>query len=145
MDSIPNFISKLDRLSIYSSFLLEPRHHSIPQNQLNCSLAERKQIADRGSLCRTHLRKPSFRQTDSSPSWTHKSDSLPNFGVNNLPASYQNLQYFFQDMLLLTHHLSLIFLRAWQKIITEKEGEFNPTITLYTDYPVRNPNNNFRF
>jgi hypothetical protein len=83
MDSIPNFISKLDRLSIHSSFLLEPRHHSIPQNQLNCSLAERKQIADRGSLCRMQLRKPSFRHTDSSPSWTHKSDSLPNFGVNN--------------------------------------------------------------
>jgi hypothetical protein len=29
-----------------------------------------------------HLKKPSFRQTDSSSSWTHKSDSLPNFGVN---------------------------------------------------------------
>jgi hypothetical protein len=28
------------------------------------------------------------------------------------------------------------------KIIAEKEGEFNPTITFYTDYPVRNPNNN---
>jgi hypothetical protein len=51
----------------------------------------------------------------------------------------------FQDMLLLTHHLSLIFLRAWQQFIAEKEGEFNQTITFYTDYPVRNPNNNFRF
>jgi hypothetical protein len=30
-----------------------------------------------------HLKKPSFRWTDFSPSWTHKSDSLPNFGVNN--------------------------------------------------------------
>jgi hypothetical protein len=30
-----------------------------------------------------YLKKPSFRQTDSSPSWTHKSDSLPNFGVNS--------------------------------------------------------------
>jgi hypothetical protein len=30
-----------------------------------------------------HLKKPSFRRTDSSSSWTHKSDSLPNFGVNN--------------------------------------------------------------
>jgi hypothetical protein len=29
-----------------------------------------------------HLKEPSFRQTDFSPSWTHKSDSLPNFGVN---------------------------------------------------------------
>jgi hypothetical protein len=29
-----------------------------------------------------HLKKPSFRQTDSSSSWTHKLDSLPNFGVN---------------------------------------------------------------
>jgi hypothetical protein len=67
------------------SFLLEPRHCSIPQNQLNCSLAERKQIADRGSFCRMHLKKPSFRQTDSSSSWTHKSDSLPNFGVNTCP------------------------------------------------------------
>jgi hypothetical protein len=59
-----------------------------------------------------------------------------------LPASYQNLQYLFQDMLLLTHHLSLIFLRAWKKFIAEKEGEF---ITFYTDYPVHNPNNNFGF
>jgi hypothetical protein len=48
-------------------------------------------------------------------------------------------------MLLLTHHLSLIFLRAWQKFIAEKEDEFNPTITFYIDYPVRNPNNNFKF
>jgi hypothetical protein len=55
----------------------------IPQNQLNCSLAERKHIADRRSFCRIHLRKPSFRQMDSSSSWTHKSDSLPNFGVNS--------------------------------------------------------------
>jgi hypothetical protein len=30
-----------------------------------------------------HLKKPSFRRTDFSPSWTHKSDSLPNFGVNS--------------------------------------------------------------
>jgi hypothetical protein len=30
-----------------------------------------------------HLKKPSFRRTDFSPGWTHKSDSLPNFGVNN--------------------------------------------------------------
>jgi hypothetical protein len=29
-----------------------------------------------------HLKKPFFRRTDFSPSWTHKSDSLPNFGVN---------------------------------------------------------------
>jgi hypothetical protein len=29
-----------------------------------------------------HLKKPSFRRTDFSPSWTHKSDSLPNLGVN---------------------------------------------------------------
>jgi hypothetical protein len=48
-------------------------------------------------------------------------------------------------LLLLTHYLSLIFLRAWQKFIAEKEGEFNLTITFYTDYSVRNPNNNFRF
>jgi hypothetical protein len=47
-------------------------------------------------------------------------------------------------MLLLTHHLSLILLRAWQKFIAEKEGEFNTTITFYTDYPVRDPNNNIR-
>jgi hypothetical protein len=62
-----------------------------------------------------------------------------------LPASYQNLQYLFQDMLLLTHYLSLIFLGAWQKFIAEKEGEFNPTITFYTNYLVHIPNNNFRF
>jgi hypothetical protein len=48
-------------------------------------------------------------------------------------------------LLLLTHYLSLIFLRAWKKFIAEKEGEFKSTITFYTDYPVRNPNNNFRF
>jgi hypothetical protein len=32
-----------------------------------------------------HMKKPSFHETDSSPSWTHKSDSLPNFGVNRCP------------------------------------------------------------
>jgi hypothetical protein len=78
------FISKLDRLSIHSSFLLGPRHHIIPQNQLNSFLAERKQIADRRFFYRMRLKKPSFRRTDFSPSWTHKSDSLPNFGVNTL-------------------------------------------------------------
>jgi hypothetical protein len=72
-----SFISKCDRLSIHSSFSLGPRHHTIPQNQRNSLLAERKQIADRGLFCRIHLKKPSFRRTDSSPSWTHKSDSLP--------------------------------------------------------------------
>jgi hypothetical protein len=77
------FISKPDRLSIHSSSPLEPRHRTTPQNQLNSSFAERKQIADRGFFCRTHLKKPSFHRTDFSPSWTHKSDSLPNFGVNN--------------------------------------------------------------
>jgi hypothetical protein len=45
--------------------------------------------------------------------------------------------------LMLTHYLSLIFLRAWEKFIVEKEGQFNPTITFYTDYLVRSPNNNF--
>jgi hypothetical protein len=35
-----------------------------------------------------HLRKPSFHQTDSSPSWTHTSDSLPNFGVNSCDLLY---------------------------------------------------------
>jgi hypothetical protein len=44
---------------------------------------------------------------------------------------------------MLTHYLSLIFLRAWEKFIVEKEGQFNPTITFYTDYLVRSPNNNF--
>jgi hypothetical protein len=77
------FISKLDRLSIHSSFPLEPRHRTIPQNQPNSSFAERKQIAERGFFCRMHLKKPSFRRTDFSPGWTHKSDSLPNFGVNS--------------------------------------------------------------
>jgi hypothetical protein len=48
-------------------------------------------------------------------------------------------------LLLLIHYLSLIFLRAWEKFIAEKEGEFKPTIAFYTDYPIRNPNNNFVF
>jgi hypothetical protein len=38
--------------------------------------AERKQIADSVPLCRIFLRKPSFFQTDFSPSWAHKSDSF---------------------------------------------------------------------
>jgi hypothetical protein len=57
----------------------------------------------------------------------------------------QNIYIYIYILLLLTQYLSLIFLRAWEKFIAEKEGEFNPTITFYTDYPVRNPNNNFRF
>jgi hypothetical protein len=32
----------------------------------------------------------SFHQTDSSPSWTHKSDSLPNFGVNTLHLGFHS-------------------------------------------------------
>jgi hypothetical protein len=44
--------------------------------------------------------------------------------------------YIYIYMLLQTHYLSLIFLRACQKFIAEKEGEFKATITLYTDYPV---------
>jgi hypothetical protein len=56
------------------------------------------------------------------------------------------MQYIYIYILpLLTHYLSLIFLRAWGKFITEKECEFKPTITFYTDYLVRNPNNNFIF
>jgi hypothetical protein len=37
-----------------------------------------------------HLKKPSFHRTDFSPSWSHKSDSLPNFGVNTraVPVPY---------------------------------------------------------
>jgi hypothetical protein len=38
----------------------------------------------------------------------------------------------------------LHFVPITQMFIAEKEGEFNPTITFYTDYPVCNPNN-FRF
>jgi hypothetical protein len=38
--------------------------------------AERKQIADRGLLFRIFLKKPSFSQTNFSPSWAHKSDSF---------------------------------------------------------------------
>jgi hypothetical protein len=71
------FISKCDRLSIHSSLPFGPRHHAIPQNQHNRFLAERKKIADRRLFCRIHLKKPSFRRTDSSPSWTHNSDSFP--------------------------------------------------------------------
>jgi hypothetical protein len=37
------------------------------------------------------------------------------------------------------------FPRSLGNFIREKEGEFNPTIAFYTDYPVCNPNNNFRF
>jgi hypothetical protein len=69
---------------MHSSFPLGPRHRTIPQNQLNSFLAERKQIADRRFFCRMRLKKPSFRRTDFSPSWTHKSESLPNFGVNRV-------------------------------------------------------------
>jgi hypothetical protein len=82
MDLLPNLSLSLDRLSIHSPFLLEPRHHPIPQNQLYCSFDEREQIAARRSLYRTQLKNLSFHQTDSSSSWTHESDSLPNFGVN---------------------------------------------------------------
>jgi hypothetical protein len=74
---IPNLSLKCDRLSIHSFLLLGPRHHAIPQNQRNSFLAERKQIADRGLFCRNLLKKPSFCRTDSSPRWTHRSDSLP--------------------------------------------------------------------
>jgi hypothetical protein len=58
------------------------------------------------------------------------------------------MQYLFlyiYILLLLTHYLSLIFLRAWEKFIAEKESEFKRSITFYTNYPVRNPNNNLRF
>jgi hypothetical protein len=34
-----------------------------------------------------YLKKPSFHRTDFSPSWSHKSDSLPNFGVNSTTAA----------------------------------------------------------
>jgi hypothetical protein len=51
-------LTKLDRLSIHSLPLIEPRHHPIPQNQLYCSFAELEQIADRGSFCRKSLKIP---------------------------------------------------------------------------------------
>jgi hypothetical protein len=38
-----------------------------------------------------HLKKPSFRRTDFSPGWTHKSNPLPNFGVNNPSAELDRL------------------------------------------------------
>jgi hypothetical protein len=77
MDLIPNLSLKYDRLSIHSFLPLGPRHHAIPQNQRNSFLAERKRIADHGLFCRILLKKPSFFRTDSSPRWTHRSDSLP--------------------------------------------------------------------
>jgi hypothetical protein len=58
MDLLPNLSLSFDRLSIHSPFLLEPRHHPIPQNQLYCSFAEWEQIADRRSLYQIHLKKP---------------------------------------------------------------------------------------
>jgi hypothetical protein len=42
----------------------------------NSPPAERKQIADRGLLCRIFLKKPSFFRTDFSLSWAQKSDSF---------------------------------------------------------------------
>jgi hypothetical protein len=92
MDLLPNLSLSFDRLSIHSPFLLEPRHHPIPQNQLYCSFAEREQIADRRSLYRIQLKDLSFHQTDSSSSRTHESDSLPNFGVNNIAQEELSLQ-----------------------------------------------------
>jgi hypothetical protein len=43
-----------------------------------------------------------------------------------------------------THTHTSFSLRSWKKFIAEKEGQFCPTITFYTDYPIRKPNNNFR-
>jgi hypothetical protein len=63
----------------YPSIRLLRSGHVIAQSHkisANSFLAERKQIADRGLLCRILLEKPSFSRTDFSPGWTHKSDSL---------------------------------------------------------------------
>jgi hypothetical protein len=83
MDLIPNLSLNAIAYPSIRLFPLGPRHHAIPQNQRNSSLAERKQIADRGVFCRILLKKPSFFRTDSSPCWTHRSGPLPNFGVNS--------------------------------------------------------------
>jgi hypothetical protein len=34
-------------------------------------------------------------------------------------------------LLLLTHYLSLFFFRAWEKIIDENKGQYNPIITFW--------------
>jgi hypothetical protein len=73
MDSIPNL--SLSAIAYPSIRPFRKISATIPQNQRNSFLAERKQITDRGLFYRIHLKKPSFRRTDSSPSWTHKSDS----------------------------------------------------------------------
>jgi hypothetical protein len=84
MDLIPNLSLNAIAYPSIRPFPLGPRHLAIPQNQRNSSLAERKQIADRGLFCRILLKKPSFFWTDFSPRWTHRSGPLPNFGVNKL-------------------------------------------------------------
>jgi hypothetical protein len=82
MDLIPNLSLSLIAYPSIRPLRLSHVTAQSRKNQLNSSFAERKQIADRGFFCRTHLKKPSFHRTDFSLSWTHKSDSLPNFGVN---------------------------------------------------------------
>jgi hypothetical protein len=43
------------------------------------------------------------------------------FFIYSFTPSYQNLQYLFQDMRLLTHYISLIFLRVWQNSLQRKK------------------------
>jgi hypothetical protein len=91
MDLIPNLSLNAIAYPSIRPFPFGPRHHAIPQNQRNSSLAERKQIADCGLFCRILLKKPSFFRTDFSPRWTHRSGPLPNFGVNKASSKMQYL------------------------------------------------------
>jgi hypothetical protein len=67
--------------------------HVITQSRkisANCFLAERKQIANRGLLCRILLKKPSFFQTIFFTGLDPQIRllPLPNFGVNICPFNY---------------------------------------------------------
>jgi hypothetical protein len=88
MDLIRNL--SLNAIAYPSIRLFRSGHVTTQSRKISTTvfLAERKRIADRGLFCRILLKKPSFCQTDSSPRWTHRSDCLPNFGVNICPFNY---------------------------------------------------------
>jgi hypothetical protein len=84
-------------LSLSAIAYLSIRHfcsgHVITQSRkisANSFLAERKQIADRGLLCRIFPKKPSFFQTDFFTELDPQIRLLPvpNFGVNICPFNY---------------------------------------------------------
>jgi hypothetical protein len=67
----------------------------------NSFLAERKQIADRGLLCRIFLKKPSFFRTDLFTGLDPQIRLLyvPNFGVNICPFNYRIKVILFRNWL----------------------------------------------